>query len=392
MYKVSFMYKVFISFVYDKMYLLPSIEGGVKGRVFFFLSLFFFFPIALSAQEFGRITLLFAGDLMQHQGQIDAARQSDGTYDYAPCFQYVKDEISRADVAIANLEVTLAGRPYRGYPQFSAPDAYAQAIKDAGFDILLTANNHCLDRRQRGLERTIRVLDSLQVPYVGTYINKNARERLYPHIIQKNGFRIALLSYTYATNGIQVKEPNVVNYIDKEQMLKDIAKARELKADAIIACMHWGIEYRMKPERQEREMADWLIANGVDHVIGGHPHVLQPMEVRPDAHTAARHLVVYSLGNYISNMSAPNTDGGAMVKLELKRIGHITALADCSYSLVWTSRPALRGGTGNYLLYPAARPPKEIKEAERTRLDRFLQSARNLFKKNNIGIYEYFFE
>lgn len=359
----------------------------IRLHLFFFLLLL---PSILSAQEFGRITLLFAGDLMQHQGQIDAARQPDGTYDYAPCFQYVREEVSRADVAIANLEVTLAGRPYRGYPQFSAPDAYAQAIKDAGFDILLTANNHCLDRRQRGLERTIHVLDSLQVPYVGTYINRNARERLYPHIIQKNGFRIALLSYTYATNGIQVSEPNVVNYIDKEQILKDIAKARSLKADVIIACMHWGIEYRLMPERQERDMADWLIANGVDHVIGGHPHVLQPMEVRPDAHTAARHVVVYSLGNYISNMSAPNTDGGAMLKLELKRIGHITALADCSYSLVWTSRPSLRGG-GNYLLYPAARPPKNIKTAERTRLDRFLQSARNLFRKSNIGISEYFF-
>ena len=223
------------------------------------------------------------------------------------------------------------------------------------------------------------------------YINKNAREQLYPLIIQKNGFRIALLSYTYATNGIEVQAPNVVNYIDKEQILADIQKARTLKAEGIIACMHWGVEYRLLPERQERQMADWLIANGVDHVIGGHPHVLQPMEVRSDEHTAARHLVVYSLGNYISNMSAPNTDGGAMVKLELKRIGHITALADCSYSLVWTSRPTLRGG-GNYLLYPAANPPQNINEAEKGRLDRFLQSARNLFKKNNIAIEEYFFK
>ena len=91
-------------------------------RVSLFLFLLFLpLPFSLSAQEFGRITLLFAGDLMQHQGQIDAARQSDGTYDYAPCFQYVKKEVGRADVAIANLEVTLAGRPYRGYPQFSAP-------------------------------------------------------------------------------------------------------------------------------------------------------------------------------------------------------------------------------------------------------------------------------
>ena len=365
---------------------VSSLTGRVRVGLFFLL-----FPFSLSAQEFGRITLLFAGDLMQHQGQIDAARQPDGTYDYDPCFQYVKDEISRADVAIGNLEVTLAGRPYRGYPQFSAPDEYAQAIKDAGFDILLTANNHCLDRRRKGLERTIRVLDSLQIPHAGTYTNKDAREQRYPLIIQKNGFRIALLSYTYATNGIEVQTPNVVNYIDKEQILADIAKARSMKADVIIACMHWGGEYRMLPERQERQMADWLISQGVDHVIGGHPHVLQPMELVADEFTAARHAVVYSLGNYISNMSAPNTDGGAMVRLELRKVGHIVSLVDCSYSLVWTSRPVLRGG-GNYLLYPAANPPQTINEAERNRLDRFLHSARNLFKKNNIGISEYFFE
>ncbi|MBR4845272.1 MAG: CapA family protein [Bacteroidaceae bacterium] len=362
-----------------------------RGRAFFFLFFLSLFSSFLSAQEFGRITLLFAGDMMQHQGQIDAARQSDGSYDYTSCFQYVKEEVSRADVSVANLEVTLAGRPYRGYPQFSAPDEYAQAIKDAGFDILLTANNHCLDRRKKGLERTIQVLDSLQIPHVGTYVNKEERDRLSPLIIQKNGFRIALLAYTYATNGIEVQSPNIVNYIDKTLILEDVAKARMQKADVIIACMHWGIEYRLLPERQEREMVDWLIAQGVDHVIGGHPHVLQPMEVRPDEYTAARHLVVYSLGNYISNMSAPNTDGGAMVKIELKKMGHLAVLSDCSYSLVWTSRPSLRGGVGNYLLYPAANPPKSIKEAESVRLNRFLESVRNLFKKNNIGIDEYFF-
>ena len=358
------------------------------GRAFLF---FLFLPFSLSAQEFGRITLLFAGDLMQHQGQIDAARRPDGSYDYTPCFQYVKEEVSRADVAIANLEVTLAGRPYRGYPQFSAPDEYAQAVKEAGFDVLLTANNHCLDRRQKGLERTIRVLDSLQIPSVGTYTDKSDRESRYPLIIERNGFRIALLAYTYATNGIEAQAPNIVNYIDKAQIMEDIRKARLQKADVIIACMHWGIEYRMLPEYQERQMADWLIAQGVDHVIGGHPHVLQPMEIRPDDYTAARHVVVYSLGNYISNMSAPNTDGGAMLKLELKRIGHITALADCSYSLVWTSRPSLRGG-GNYLLYPAANPPEGITPEEESRLSTFLQKARNLFKKNNIDIKEYFFK
>ena len=363
---------------------------GARARVFLFL--FLIFSLTLSAQEFGRISLLFAGDMMQHQGQIDAARQSDGSYDYTPCFQYVKDEISGVDVAIANLEVTLAGRPYKGYPQFSAPDEFAQAIKDAGFDVLITANNHCLDRRRNGLERTIQMLDSFQIPHVGTYVNEEERERLYPLIIQKNGFRIAMLAYTYATNGIQVQSPNIVNYIDKEQILEDIANARKQKVDAIIACMHWGVEYRLLPEKQEKDMADWLISHGVDHVIGGHPHVLQPMEVRPGEYTASRHVVVYSLGNYISNMSASNTDGGAMVKLELKKVGHLAVLDNCSYSLVWTSRPSLRNDGGNYLLYPAENPPRDISDAESIRLNRFLNAARNLFKKNNIGIKGYFFE
>ena len=111
--------------------------------------IFLLYSVALSSQE--RITLLFVGDLMQHRAQIDAARTSDGTYDYSSYFSLVKEEISRADIAIGNLEVTLGGKPYRGYPAFSAPDEYLQAIKDAGFDVLLTANNHCLDRGKTGL-------------------------------------------------------------------------------------------------------------------------------------------------------------------------------------------------------------------------------------------------
>ena len=118
------------------------------------------YSVTLSSQE--RITLLFVGDLMQHQAQIDAAHVSEGKYDYSSCFSLIKEQISQADLAIGNLEVTLGGRPYRGYPMFSAPDEYLQAIKDAGFDILLTANNHCLDRGKKGMERTILLRYSLR--------------------------------------------------------------------------------------------------------------------------------------------------------------------------------------------------------------------------------------
>ena len=157
-----------------------------------FILFLLWFGLSLSAQD--QISLLFVGDLMQHQAQIDAARQGDG-YNYNDCFRHVKKEISEADMAIGNLEVTLGGKPYRGYPAFSAPDEYLNAIKEAGFDVLLTANNHCLDKGKLGLERTILMLDSLKIHHAGTYRNPEERHKSYPLLIEKNGFRIVLLKY-----------------------------------------------------------------------------------------------------------------------------------------------------------------------------------------------------
>ena len=353
-----------------------------------FICIIGMYSVILTAQE--RVTLLFVGDLMQHDAQIKAARTPDG-YDYSDCFKYVRQEISAADVAIANLEVTLGGKPYRGYPSFSAPDEFLYAVKDAGFDVLLTANNHCLDRGKRGLERTAQMLDSLQIPFLGTYRTSQEREDRYPLLIQKNGFRIAFLAYTYDTNGLRPSEPNVVNYIDRDLIKADILRARQMRPDVIIACMHWGIEYRSLPEKAERQLADWLIEQGVDHVIGSHPHVLQPMEVKQDEHTPAKHLVVYSLGNFISNMSKRKSDGGAMVKLELVKFFGIPQLKSCAYSLVWTSRPEL-SGKSNYELYPASLVGKSLKNEELAPFRTFLEDSRSLFEKHNVGIKEYFFE
>lgn len=344
--------------------------------------------LSLTAQD--NITLLFVGDLMQHQAQIDAAHTQVG-YDYSDCFKHVKDEISQADVAVGNLEVPFGGKPYRGYPAFSAPDEYLYAIKEAGFDVLLTANNHCLDRGKRGLEHTIHLLDSLHIAHTGTFKDKGERLKHYPLLIEKKGFRIVLLNYTYGTNGIEISRPNVVNYIDREQIKTDIGDARRMMPDVIIACMHWGIEYRLLPEHQERELADWLIAHGVDHVIGSHPHVIQPMEVKKDLKTPAKHVVVYSLGNFISNMSRENADGGGMVKLKLQRIFKITRLIDCKYSLIWTSRPNL-SKKANFELYPASFINKPIKREELKPMKQFLDSARDLLNTYNKGVEEYIFE
>lgn len=334
------------------------------------------------------ITLLFAGDLMQHQSQIDAAKTATG-YDYSDCFKYVRDEISSADVAIGNLEVTLGGKPFAGYPMFSAPDEYLYAIKDAGFDILLTANNHCLDRGKAGLERTIKMLDSLSIDYLGTYIDPSTRLKQYPYLLEQNGFRIALLNYTYDTNGIHVVSPNVVNYIDKELMEVDIEKAKAMQPDVIIANMHWGEEYISLPSKKQKDLADWLLSKGVDHIIGGHPHVLQPMEFRKDPLNNTENIVVYSLGNVISNMSKRGTDGGAFFKMTLEK-DSIVRVADCGYSLVYTDRPVI-SGRKNYILYPINFTADSLNESSRNKLSIFNKDSKELLDGHNIDIKEYFF-
>lgn len=342
----------------------------------------------LDSTSHPKITLLFAGDLMQHQGQIGAARTDSG-YDYSECFQLVKEEISKADIAIGNLEVTLGGKPYKGYPAFSAPDEYLTAIKEAGFDVLITANNHCLDRGRKGLERTILMLDSLRIPRAGTYSNQPEREKHYPLLIEQKGFRIVLLNYTYGTNGITVTSPNVVNYIDKEIMARDIKTAHSMHPDVIIACMHWGEEYQSLPNKEQISLTNWLLQQGVTHIIGSHPHVVQPMELRTDSLTGTQHAVAYSLGNFISNMSARRTDGGLLFKLELTKDSTVH-VSNCEYSLVWTGRPVLTRKK-NYILYPVNYPADSLSPNVLNRLKLFTNDARTLFKEHNMGVKEYTF-
>lgn len=338
-----------------------------------------------------RIRLLFAGDLMQHQAQIDAAKITGG-YDYSDNFTLVKEEIQQADIAIANLEVTFGGKPYRGYPQFSAPDEYLFAIKDAGFDVLTIATNHIWDKGRKGMERTVMMLDSVQMPYAGAYINQQARDSIYPLLIEKNGFRIALLNYTYGINGYEKfnsYSAHTVNIIDKLVIADDIRKARNMKPDAIIACMHWGEEYKSLPNREQISLTDWMLSKGVTHIIGSHPHVLQPMEIRKDSIRNTEHVVVYSLGNFISNMSVRKTDGGAMVKLELSK-DSVTRVDKCEYALVWTERPAL-SRRKNYRLLPVNYPQDSLRQASVIKFTLFRDDSRALLDIHNKGITEYLF-
>jgi len=327
------------------------------------------------------LSLLIAGDLMQHMPQIKSARQSDGSYDYGECFAGIKAEVERADVAIANFETTLAGQPYSGYPQFSAPDDFLSAVQSAGFDIMLTANNHCVDTRRKGLERTLTMMDSLGMAHLGTYRTLDERERTYPYLIEKNGLRIVLLNFTYDTNGIPVPQPCHVNLMDTLEIAADLDKARQMKPDAIIALPHWGIEYQTLPSKEQREMAAWLLSHGVDHIIGGHPHVAQPLELRNDG----RNLVAWSMGNLVSNQSKPNTYGGYMVRLDITKSGLQTTLSDCYYTLYWVSRPPDNGYRHTYRILPIDYPDSLLTTTEKTLRSAIRQNMRQLLKEHGKG-------
>lgn len=327
------------------------------------------------------LSILIAGDFMQHGPQIQAASRPDSTYNYDECFARVKPVIEDADVAIGNFEVTLGGKPYAGYPRFSAPDEYLQAIIDAGIDIILTANNHCLDTGKHGLERTIHVLDSIGVPRMGTYLDEKDRDYYYPYLLELNGIRVSFLNFTYGTNGLTAKSPNIVNMMDTVVIARDLVKAQAMNPDVIIAIPHWGIEYETLPSKEQRMIAKWLLDKGVDHVIGGHPHVAQPIELLNDG----QNFVAYSLGNVISNQSMPNTFGGYMVRLDFVKNDSLTMLSDCSYIPYWVSRPHDNGFKHNYRILPLDEPDSLLTKKERQLRDTISESMRTLFKEHNVG-------
>lgn len=355
-----------------------SIRTAIR---FIQIALLLLSSICVYGQHTQQVTLLFVGDLMQHQAQIDAAHRGDGSYDYRHCFSLVGERIREADVAIGNLEVTLGGEPYRGYPQFSAPDEYLYALRDVGFDILATANNHSLDRHRRGLERTLALIDSAGLVAMGTYRDAADRAQRYPLIVEKNGLRIALLCATYGTNGIAATPPNVVNSLSRDELSADIRRARSMKPDVIIAFVHWGNEYQRYPNAEQQSLARWLIAQGVDHVIGSHPHVVQPIEFVPYDEFPTQHAIVYSLGNYVSNMSIAHGDVGMCVELTLEKIGAATRLRTLDYDFVWTERAAL-SRRGDFRIIPSDTIPADLSFDAQTRMRHAIAAERALMENH----------
>lgn len=348
--------------------------------------------VALLAQS--EAVLLFAGDAMQHKAQLDAASCGNGTYSFTECFAPVKELVSSADYAIVNLETPLGGRPYRGYPCFSAPDSYAEALAESGFDLFLTANNHTLDARDRGLKRTVETLDSMAISHIGTYRNAASRAKEIPFIVSIKGFKVGFLNYTYGTNGIEIQGDAVVDYINRNVIAEDIAATRNAGAEILCVAVHWGDEYRLLPNNSQKSLARWLCDQGVDIIFGGHPHVIQPMELVDNHTTGRKTAIFYSLGNFISNMKTRDTRGGAVSRVTLKRDSIGQAYVDnLSYQLVFTVPPT-KPGT-NFVLYPADHAvftstpvPEHSGTATATPLPASVISNRNAFVSSASKIFD----
>lgn len=271
---------------------------------------------AHAQQNGGRITVRAVGDVMMHETQLRAGRTGGG-YDFRPWFASVRDLISGADLAMGNLETVLGGQELRftGYPTFNSPVELGEAVKWAGFRVMTTANNHCMDRGETGVLRTIQALDRLGLLHTGTFASQASRDA--PLLVDVKGMRLGILAYTFSTNGIPVPKPYLSNRIDVRLVARDAAAARAAGAEFVIACVHWGDEYQRQPNETQRSQARSMIQGGVDLIFGSHPHVVQPME-RITAGTRTG-WVYYSMGNFVSGQRGSHKDEGIIAHVELAR-------------------------------------------------------------------------
>ncbi len=343
------------------------------------------------SQDTTSIELVFAGDIMQHESQMNSAFDPvTQTYDYSGVFDQVKSLIQPADIAVGNLEFTFGGKPYKGYPAFSAPDELIGAICNAGFDVMMTANNHSVDRGRKGIQRTIRLLDSAGMVHTGTFADTLDYLNDYPLVLIANGIRLALLNYTYGTNGIAVPAENVVNLIDTNRIAIDLERARLQNPDAIIVFFHWGVEYESMPNGNQLDLAQFCLSRGAKLIIGAHPHVLQPMIWDKERDQA----VIYSLGNLVSGQRVRYRNGGALAHIELKKStdstgASRTTLADVSYSLVWVYRAP--DSRKSFKLIPIRHPVDTLAvEGANSRklMKQFVEDSRTFLDRENRHVLE----
>ncbi len=297
------------------------------------------------------ISIVAVGDNLLHMPVIKSGKQADGSYDFSHIFAKLQPIFKNADLAVIGQETVFGGEHfgYSGYPLFNSPADMGRTLVNEGFDIVLHASNHVVDRWAEGIENTLRFWESYpQVTVLG--INKNEEEKQKVDIVEVKGAKLAVLNYTYGTNGLQVPSDKsyLVNYIDEEKIKADTLYA-EGNSDFTIAFMHWGTEYSFKPDEIQKDLCKKMCEWGVDLIVGSHPHVIEPVEWYT-AENGNQMLVYYSLGNYVSRqLEAKNLLGG-LADIELKFNGERVYIHDYRFMPIVTHYNTEYSGFGVYPL------------------------------------------
>ncbi|MEG3970259.1 CapA family protein [Microcoleus sp. T2B6] len=321
--------------------------------------------------EIKEAKLIAVGDIMMHSTQTRSGYDAKNkTYNFDTFFAPVKSILSTGDWVIGNLETPLAGEDaggYTGYPLFNAPAQLADAAKKAGFNILTTANNHALDRGEKGVIRTIANLSDRKIASTGTATSAAAADRTF--ISTKNNISLAKLAYTYGTNGIPIPKGKdyLVSLIDEKKIVKDIAKARKQGADIIAISLHFGDEYQRQPNTQQKQLVENLLKAGADIILGSHPHVLQPYKIFnfPGKNGKTRKAVaIYSMGNFISGQNKKYTDLGVIFQVNLRKKfpEKTTEITDVKTYPTWVHRYTQNNKT-NYRVLPLETTVTQKKDA-----------------------------
>ena len=328
----------------------PNVIIGMGSENIDYAPVISYIPDSLS-----EITINLVGDLMCHLPQTTNAKLSNGDYDFNPSFEYIKPYLQDADITIGNLETTFAGtsQPYAGYPAFNSPDAYCKAIKEAGFDFLVTANNHSMDTREDGLLRTIDVIKKNGLGYAGTYLNQRDHDSI--RILNIKGIKLGILNFTYGTNGAypQSEHKYMLNVIDSAGITDAVKTAKQKGSDVVLVFYHVGLENITEPTQAQKDAVRFALDAGATLVIGAHPHVVGPTKTLYSSAIKDTAFVAYSLGNFLSNQYWRYTDAGVILKVTIQKnvTKNITSYKSSTFFPTWVYRGD--GAKKMHILFPA---------------------------------------
>ena len=344
------------------------------------------------------ISISVVGDLMCHAPQFEYARVEKDSFDFSPVYRNVKKYLESSDFTFGNLETVTAGKEskgYTGYPFFNTPASYITALKEVGFDLLVTANNHSLDRSEKGILKTIDEISKRNLNYVGTYTSQPDRDSI--RIFDVKGIKIAVLAYSYGTNGNPIPKGKnyLINLIDYELIEKDIHSAQGNGAELVLVHFHFGEEYKREPVQFQKDVVNKTIELGADIIIGGHPHVLQPVNFyKTQSAKLDSGFVAYSMGNFFSNQRDRYKDAGMILTINIKKdnVNNKIEISEVKYLPTWVFKGNTTKGK-EYLIMPStniADTTISLTKIENEKMNQAFDDTRYIITKytNNVKLRE----